>query len=113
MRAQTDTSARRSFLRALGSLGTATLGNMAGLAFLSTGCDTGAPPSCPPSALTPEEEALRQRLGYLDESKNPNALCQNCSYFKPASSSAQCGECTSLPGLIHPRGTCKIFRKKA
>ena len=88
---------RRRFL--LGSAGLSA-------AVLANACKRSV--TCPPSPLSPDEAKLRETLHYTDHSPDPRRLCSGCQQYEP-SSSADCGGCRLMKGLIHPAGYCVAF----
>lgn len=64
------------------------------------------------TGLAPEKVALRTTMEYVDATPNPTKTCANCQLFKPAAPDA-CGECSLVPGPIHPKGYCKSWTEKA
>jgi hypothetical protein len=63
---------------------------------------------CPPQNLSPEQIARRQNLKYVDESPIRTRTCANCKLYVAAAKS-QCGGCTVVPGLVHPKGWCSSW----
>jgi hypothetical protein len=104
----TDKLSRRDLL-----LQTAALGTL-GLVATSAACSKPKPPplSCTDTtALTPTDLMIRNSLGYVDASMEPNKFCSNCIQFIPASPDA-CGACKVVKGPINPNGYCKSFSPK-
>ena len=53
-----------------------------------------------------EIQARRETFQYVDESPNPEQLCDNCQFWLPAENDGFCGGCTIVKGPIHPDGWC-------
>jgi hypothetical protein len=77
-----------------------------GAAVLASACKRSE--TCPPSALSPEDLKLRETLHYTDHSPDPQKLCNGCQQYLP-NTSADCGGCKLMKGLIHPAGYCAAF----
>ncbi len=83
---------------------------MAGLGLGLWACGKKTPTSCqPPSGVSQQEQRLRAQLAYVEPSPSPQKLCMDCTYFLPSDNEG-CGGCSSVPGPIHPQGTCLLFR---
>lgn len=64
---------------------------------------------CPTdNTLSEEEKARRKNLNYSDQTKIPTRTCDNCKLYK-ALAASRCGECTVVPGPIHPKGWCSSW----
>jgi len=85
---------------------------MASLGLGMWACGKQAPKSCLPKAgVSAQDQRLRTQLAYLEPSPSPEKLCIDCTYFV-AQTDEGCGACSSVPGPIHPGGTCLLFRSK-
>jgi hypothetical protein len=67
--------------------------------------------TCPPAALAPEDQKLRQTLKYTDRSNDPQKLCNGCQQYLP-NPDADCGGCKLFKGPVHPAGYCVAFSPK-
>ena len=75
------------------------------------GCEEKVPTTCPATApLDARQLELRKKLAYVDAAASPQKRCTACTYYLPSQADHPCGGCTSLPGPIHPLGTCNLFR---
>ena len=62
------------------------------------------------SDLSEADINLRESLGYVAETPNPEERCDNCALWVPVPEGGQCGGCTILPGQpIHPAGWCNSW----
>lgn len=81
------------------------------------GCQKpGKPLSCASTAgLSPDEQAVRTTLGYVDLSPEAGKDCIACHQFEPSPQGAyrSCGSCKLMKGPIHPKGYCRGFAPKA
>jgi len=85
---------------------------MTGLSLGLWACGKKSPPSClPKTGLSEREQLLRTQLAYAEPSPTVQKLCIDCTYFVPQNDGA-CGACSTVPGPIHPQGTCLLFRSK-
>lgn len=62
-----------------------------------------------PEQLDEQSKQTRSQLGYVDLARDEGKRCLSCTYWEKAASDG-CGSCSTVPGPIHPLGTCKIFR---
>lgn len=124
MRNENQNTSRREFLQKLTALGTAGVitpvvlsacgGNEGQTAAPGDGNPEGgeaqASFSCTDtSGLTDAQIQQRQATNYVDESPNPDQLCNNCQLFTEPEEGAQCGGCQVVPGPIHPEGYCDLW----
>lgn len=61
------------------------------------------------TGLMPEGLVVRQKLAYIDRTKNLEQRCDNCQQYVPAPAAGQCGGCKVMPGPAHPLGYCKVW----
>ena len=104
---------RRRFLVATG----AALGFVP-LATALAGCGGGGDvtaASCPGySALTPEQQAARTALEYVDVTPVPGQRCDNCRFYNvPTGATSPCGGCQLFRGPVAPAGHCRSWAAKA
>jgi|GEM_PF-1141542 hypothetical protein len=55
---------------------------------------------------------MRESLEYTDEGKNPQQVCNTCTYFKPAKPGDSCGPCEVLTSPVSAKGYCVSWTKK-
>lgn len=118
-RSSGDHVTRRSFLGRLLSAG------LAGLGFSSfvAGCGGGeqGPPTenqerseplaeCEDiSGLTDQEVLVRESLGYVAVSPNPNQTCSNCRFYTKPAGGEVCGGCQLFAGPVNAGGYCNSW----
>lgn len=61
--------------------------------------------------LSPDEQAGRKGVTYVDKSMDPAKLCSNCVQFE-AKEAGQCGGCKVVKGPINPNGSCTVWAQK-
>jgi hypothetical protein len=84
------------------------------VALLGTGACERAPSSCNDvSALSADQRAGRNALGYEDATSQPGKTCAKCTQYVPAEKISECGKCKVLPGSVHPNGYCRAFTAKS
>jgi hypothetical protein len=74
---------------------------------------TQAPADCNDlSGLTKTELEVRQSLGYVPVSVEPDKFCGNCRFFKPEDQPNGCPGCQLFKGPINTKAYCKSWFKK-
>jgi hypothetical protein len=75
----------------------------------SVGCKKSDPVSCAAvGQLSPEEQASRDTLQYVDIAPTRDRTCQQCRQWLPQEEGG-CGACKVMKGPVHPKGTCRLF----
>lgn len=70
--------------------------------------------TCLPDAKLPEPEMkARNAVEYVERGTDASRHCDVCQHWQPGKSDDACGGCAVLRGPIHPRGTCRVFTKRA
>lgn len=64
------------------------------------------------SSFTKEEIAVREKLGYVEESPLPDNQCQNCNLFLPPKDGQACGGCMLFKGPVYPEAYCTYWAPK-
>ena len=122
---------RRSFLGRFAALGAAGLGLSGALAACGGGEDGEATTTMPAEqpeteggaqtagvqasecegydALTEQDLQMRETLGYVDESPNPEQLCSNCRFYTQPAEGDVCGGCQLFAGPVAPDGYCNSW----
>lgn len=60
------------------------------------------------SGLSADEQQQREALQYTDDSPKPDQHCDDCQFYVDKGAD-QCGECTIMPGPVHPKGWCASY----
>lgn len=111
---------RRSFIQRLAVVGAASVGATyivacggdGGAAGEGEGGSTAALDCTDVSALSPEEQATRTALQYVDVSVTEGKDCTNCQQYQAAADASSCGTCLVVPGSINPVGYCSSWAEK-
>lgn len=61
------------------------------------------------ATLTKDEIALRDKLGYVQESPLPDNQCQNCNLFLPPKEGHKCGGCMLFKGPVFVQAYCTYW----
>lgn len=61
------------------------------------------------SDLTEDEMAIRQQLGYTEQSSFADRNCLNCNLFVKSDDSLACGSCLALKGPVADEGYCTVW----
>ena len=64
------------------------------------------------SSFTKEEVAVREKLGYVEESPLPDNQCQNCNLYLPPKEGQACGGCMLFKGPVYPEAYCTYWAPK-
>lgn len=60
-------------------------------------------------ALTEQDLQIRQTLGYVDDTPNPDQHCSNCRFYTQPAGGSPCGGCTLFQGPVAPGGYCNSW----
>ena len=70
----------------------------------------GAVASCDDlSGLSESDIALRQKLGYVNESPIEESRCNNCNLYLPPGEGKKCGGCMLFKGPVFPEAYCTYW----
>lgn len=61
------------------------------------------------TGLNEQQIKLRESLNYVDNSPQPQKLCEGCKLYTKPKEAGSCGGCTTVPGPIHPKGYCTAW----
>lgn len=64
------------------------------------------------SAVSEEDIAVRNKLGYVKESPLPDNQCQNCNLYLPPKSGEACGGCMLFKGPVYAEAYCTYWAPK-
>ena len=64
------------------------------------------------SGVTQEQIAVREKLGYVNESPLPDNQCQNCNLYLPPKEGERCGGCMLFKGPVYASGYCTYWTPK-
>ena len=61
------------------------------------------------SDLKESELAVRDQLGYVDQSGFEDRSCKNCQLFVKADKDSICGNCLAMKGPVMDQGYCTVW----
>ena len=61
------------------------------------------------SDLSDDEMAVRDQLGYMDQSSLADRNCANCNLFLKSDDTLACGSCLAMKGPVADDGYCTIW----
>ena len=61
------------------------------------------------SNLTESERAMRQQLGYTNQSSFNDRNCANCQLFIKEDKALPCGNCLAMKGPVADAGYCTVW----
>jgi hypothetical protein len=64
------------------------------------------------SKVSPEELAKRKKLGYEEQSSNPDKECVKCNLFIPKGEEKTCGGCILFKGPVNKEGSCTYWAEQ-
>lgn len=67
--------------------------------------------TCSTGGLSAAQLVVRSSLHYTDRGADASRHCSGCQLYTGGAEA--CGTCASVPGSIHPRGTCDAFAARA
>lgn len=64
------------------------------------------------SHVTEEQIAVREKLGYVNESPLADNQCQNCNLYLPPKEGETCGGCMLFKGPVYAEAYCTYWAPK-
>jgi len=64
------------------------------------------------SAVSEEDIAVRNKLGYVKASPLPDNQCQNCNLYLPPKEGDACGGCMLFKGPVYAEAYCTYWAPK-
>ncbi len=61
------------------------------------------------TGLSEQQIQTRTALKYTDDAPTAKQVCENCQNYQPATDPNACGQCTVVPGPVHPQGWCTAW----